>query len=144
MGCSVISECDQRAQRLLRQIDLTAVPHDDRIERDVVGRQRAAKQRDARGSGIVGESNVCREIDEYAERGVRQHAIGPAPAPPSLSIARRGVQRVFGEARLYLLQRDVASAQTVAGDARAAVSPELAMREEAPSRGLLRPRFSAP
>ena len=30
-----------------------------------------------RVAGIVGESNVCREIDEYAERGVRQHAIVP-------------------------------------------------------------------
>jgi len=49
---------EERAERLVGQIGLAAVPHDERIERNIVRRKRTAKQRHTPGSRIVGELNV--------------------------------------------------------------------------------------
>src|SRR5262249_49371143 len=121
---------EQCAERLVGQIGLAAVPHDGRVERDIVRRKRTAKQCHMPGSGIIGELNVRGKVEKEAEGGVGQQSIETGTRPiVAVDRPKERVDRVPVEAGSYVLQRNVASSHTVARHAGAPVAAKLAPDE---------------
>src|SRR5215831_2699922 len=106
---------NERCERLMWEIGLAAIPHDEMVQRDVVRRKSTTKQRHAAGAGIVRDLNVWRQIDENTESGVCQEAIVTG-APPIITVdhSKERIASILGEAFLDVLQRDVSRSQTVA------------------------------